>query len=306
MLDMQVPFGAASTDPLGALGATAVRGVQLALVPSSVDALAQYYSQTVVGVLVLALGLALGVASWGRPALAGICAAALILVPNAAAAAQNGLIGDRYYHLTLASLAVGVAVLGGRRRLHPLAWSIPLLLAALTFVRAGDWQNDEKLFMHSLASDPDNPYAAFHVGHDLHIRKGDCPSAVPLYEVGMTVDLRAGTNLLACLLDLRRYEDVLARGPKIAELSPGNPGPPANIARAAQRSGKFELAERWAHEAVDRGRGNAKHFVLLAHILAARGKLDEAAAAYGRALELDPDSEEARAGLAGVTGRVLE
>jgi tetratricopeptide (TPR) repeat protein len=122
----------------------------------------------------------------------------------------------------------------------------------------------------------------------------------------MTVDARAANNLLACLLDLDRHEEVLARGPEIAEFSPGNPGPPANIARAALLSAKLDVAERWAREAVGRGGGRASHFVLLGHILEARGKLDEAAAAYGRSLELNPEDEEARAGLVGVTTRVLE
>jgi len=300
-LDMQVPFGAASSDPLGALGAAAVRGMQLAVVPSAVDALPIYTSRPILGVLVIACGLAAVGLGFGRPTVAGICAALLVLVPNAAASAQNGVLGDRYYHLVLAAVAIGLAVLGGGRRLHPLAWAIPLLLAAMTFVRAGDWQSDERIFGHSIATDPANPFAAFHVAHDLHTRKGDCVSAIPLYEVGMTVDARAGTNLLACLLTLGLVDEALARGPTIAELAPDNPGPPANLARAALLAGRLEVAERWALEATRRGRGRSAHFVLLGDILAARDRPGDAAVAYGRALELNPANTEARLGL-GHTG----
>ncbi len=225
-LDMQVPFGAASTDPLGALGAIAWRGGELVLVPSSVDALPMYLSRPLLGAFVVALGLGALVVSWGRPALAGMCATALVLVPNAAASAQNGLIGDRYFHLLVGSLAIGLAVAAGRRHLHPAAWSIPLLLACLTFARAGDWQSDAKVFGHSLASDPNNPFAAFHVAYDLHVRSGDCSAAIPLYELGLRVDLRAGNNLLACLLDQGKNEEVLRRGPQIADWAADNPGPP--------------------------------------------------------------------------------
>ncbi len=296
-LDMQVPFGAASSDPLGALGAAAVRGLELAIVPSSVDALPIYTSRPVLGGLVVVFGLAAVVTSFGRPTVAGICAALLVLVPNAAASAQNGVLGDRYFHLVLAALAVGLAVLGGRRRLHPLVWAIPLLLATMTFVRAGDWQSDERLFGHSMASDPDNPFAAFHVAYDLHTRKGDCVAAIPLYEVGMSVDARAGTNLLACLLRLGLVDEALARGPSIVESSPDNPGPPANLARAALLAGRLDVAERWALEACQRGRGRSAHFVLLGDILAARGRADDAAVAYRRALEINPANTEARLGL---------
>jgi tetratricopeptide (TPR) repeat protein len=306
VLDMQVPFGAASTDPVGAMGAAALRGVQLALVPSSVDALPMYTSRPVLGGLVLLAGAAAVYASWGRPTLAGICAAALVLVPNAAASAQNGVLGDRYYHLILAALAVGLAVFAaGRARLPPLAWSIPLLLACLTFVRAGDWQSDEQVFGHSIAADPANPFAAFHVAHDLHVRKGDCAAAVPLYQLGMAVDGRAGNNLLACLLDLGRLEELRERGPEIARRSPDNPGPPANLARAAQRMGDLEAAERWALQATRRGRGRASHFVLLGHIASARGRPADAAAAYRRALEINPANDEARVGLGKSNGSDL-
>jgi len=302
VLDMQVPFGAASTDPLGAIGAAALRGLQLAVVPSSVDALPMYTSRPLLGAAVLLAGAAAVYASWGRPTLAGICAAAFVLIPNAAASAQNGVLGDRYYHLTLAALAVGLAVLAAGRRLHPLAWSIPLLLACLTFARAGDWQSDEQVFGHSIARDPANPFAAFHVAHDLHVRQGDCVAAVPLYQLGMAVDGRAGNNLLACLLDLGRLAELRERGPEIARQSPDNPGPPANLARAAQRMGDLEAAEGWALEATRRGRGRSTHFVLLGHIAAARGRPADAAAAYRRALEIDPSNDEARLGLGGPEG----
>jgi len=305
-LDMQVPVGAASTDTLGAVGAVFWRGLELALVPSSVDALPLYVSRPVLGAVALLLGLGAVVASRGRPALAAICAAAFVLVPNAAASAQNGLIGDRYFHLLIGVLSVGLAVVAGRRRLHPMAWLIPVLLASITFGRAGDWQSDAKVFGHSMSSDPDNPFAAFHVAYDRHVRSGDCVAAVPLYERGLEVDLRAGTNLLACLLDLGQHAEVLRRGPQIAGWAQDNPGPPANIARAAMRSGDLASAETWAREACARGAGRASHFVLLGHILVARGKLEDAGEAYANALGVQPGDREAQAGLAALQAQLSE
>jgi hypothetical protein len=305
-LDMQVPVGASATDPLGAVGAIFWRGLELVLVPSSVDALPLYVSRPGLGAIALILGMVAVLASRGRPALAAICTGTLVLVPNAAASAQNGLIGDRYFHLLIGVLAVGLAVLAGRRRLHPLAWLVPVLLACMTFARAGDWQSDAKVFGHSMNSDPANPFAAFHVAYDLHVRSGDCAAAIPLYERGLEVDLRAGTNLLACLLDQGRNAEVLRQGPQIAAWAPDNPGPPANIARAAMRTGDLASAESWAREACARGAGRATHFVLLGHILVAAEKLQDAVKVYGRALEIQPDDREARAGLAVSQERLAE
>jgi tetratricopeptide (TPR) repeat protein len=79
-----------------------------------------------------------------------------------------------------------------------------------------------------------------------------------------------------------------------AELAPADPRPAAAAARAALRLGRVSEAEAQAEAAVKAGPRHAPAFAALAAALLARGDKDEARRAVERALDLDPDLEEAK------------
>ncbi len=296
-LDLPLPVGAAGVEPVAALGGLTLRGVTLTLVPSTADIVAVYRPAPVLGWVAALLGLALLCMCWRRPILSSVIAACALLAPSASAAANIGAFGDRYFYTILAVLGGSLAAAYGARRWHRLAWSIPVLLAVLTLVRAGDWTSDAEVFGASLRRNPHNPHAAFHVAYDLHTREGDCAAAIPLYELAVDLEARAANNLQACLLATGSYAAAAELGPRAAALAPLNPNPAANTARAYFAMGQLEEAQDWARQAIDKDPSRARNWVLLGNILGRRGRIDAAADAFREALALSPGDPDALLGL---------
>ncbi len=296
LLDIQIHFGAAGADPLASYGAVTLRAAQLILAPWTADALPAYHAIPILGGLVLLAGAAGCWFGRGRPLLAGFCATSLVLVPNAAASAHNQVLGDRYFHLTLAAGAVGLAVLLAKRSIPRTAWLLAAPLAVLTFVRAHAWIDDHSLFTASLDRDPGNALAAYHVAFDHHTRDGDCEAALPLYQQAAPVERRAANGVQACLLDLGRYNEAAEIGPGLAEADPANSTPASNTARALAQLFRLADAERWAREAITRRPQRVANHVLLGQILGMQGRFEEAEAAFLEALRLDPENTEAQQG----------
>lgn len=308
-LDLPIPSTALDVGLLAPLGGALARFTSLLLLPAGADALPLLHPSSLLGGLVLLAGLGLLVGAWGRRPLAAIAALLLPVLPAAVAMMHSGLASDRYVVPAIAALALGLGLAAERllARASPARTRLAGLIAALLLLglallqggRALDWTSDAALFGHSLARDPGNAHAAFHVAHDLHTRQDDCDAAVPLYRQGLAADPRAGTNLLACLVALERYDDALAEGPAIARATP-SPAPAASLARAASLAGQLPLAQQWAQEAVARDADNARNQLLLGKLLAQGGQLDAAAAAFSRAAALAPNDQEAPALLARV------
>lgn len=305
-LGLPFPEGATSQPILPATGALAARLAALLVVPFSPDALPVLRPAPVLGGAALALGLlALGL-TWGRSWLAGLGGAALTLGPGALASAHNGVVADRYLYSVLGPLAVAVATALGGRRPRRLAWALPLLLALLTADRAADWTSDRRVFSASLERDPGNPHAAFHLGYDLHTRAGDCAAAVPLYRQALAAEPRAGTNLLACLVTLGRFDEAALLGPELARRWPERVPLAVNTARAFAGLGRVAEAETWCRAALDRAPERCDLEVMLGNLLGQQGRLDEAGAAFERALARGAECRvDAERGLRVVEGRRL-
>jgi Tfp pilus assembly protein PilF len=294
---LPIPWGAAEAEPVAALGGLTLRGVSLALVPSGADALSPYRPNPWLGWAMILAGIGMLGMCWRRPIVASVTATGVFLAPAALAAANNGVVGDRYFYAVFAVVCGSLAAAGGARRWHRMAWTIPAILAVLTFVRSGDWTNDRTLFASSLARHPDNPHAAFHVAHDLHTREGDCAAAIPLYEQAVDVEPRAINNLQACLLTTGSFAAAAELGPRAAASAPLNPNPAANTARAYFAMGQLEEAQDWAQQAIDKDPRRARNWVLLGNILGRRGRIDAAADAFREALALSPGDPDALLGL---------
>ncbi len=307
VFELPLPAGAAATEPLGSVGAVASRGLVLLVWPSAPDVQSLYSAAPVLGGVAVLLGLALALASWGRPWVAVLLSGLVLLAPTAPASAQLGLVADRYFYLPVALLMASLAPWADRwltrHRAARLLWLLPALLATFTAPRAAAWSSDSVIFTESLARDPDNERAAFHVAYDLHVRQRDCASAVPLYERARAVEARAGTNLQSCLLDLGRLEEAAALGPEVVQAQPGNPNPAANTARALAGLGRPAEALVYAELATERAPERASAWILVGNLRGMTGDLEGARSAFEAALALEPGSPEALAGLAAVEAR---
>lgn len=297
---LPMPVGAAASQPVAALGGLLYRGALITAVPSAVDITAPYVGRLALGCIALALGLVAWVLAWGRPRVAGLAGALVILLPAAPAAAQIGLIADRYFYLPLAFLSlVGVGA-AAAAPWHRALWAVPAGLAPLLMLRAVTWTSDAQVFGASLARDPANPHAAFHVAYDLHQRAGDCAAAEPLYRQAVAVEPRAGRNLQACLLEQGRLAEAAEMGPALWDAAPGHAGVAANTARALGGLGQPEAALAWAARAVSAAPQRADLWVLQGNLHGMAGALDEAEASFTEALARQPADPAALEGLQAV------
>jgi len=301
-IDLPLPVGAGRLeDPVAALGGVALRGLELAALPGASDALPLFVPSLWMGALVVLAGGAALAFARGRLVL-GACLTPLpMILPAVAASAESGIVGDRFFYVAFAGLAVASALALSRlgewnpRWVVLVALLIPVL-ASGTWLRAGEWRDNRSVFGASLERNPHNPYAAFHVGYAIHIDERSCERAMPYYRASLAVEPRAGNNLQACLIEAGRFEEAIALGPGLARRDLRRPTAPANTARALLALGRASEAEGWARRALERDSARARSWALLGTCVGRQGRHDEALDAFMRALELDPDNAVARRG----------
>lgn len=290
------PPAVAGFDPFGPLGAITLRGVALLLLPTTADVFPLYHPAPVVGAIATVAVLAAAAFARGRPAVAALLFGLPILAPNALAAAQTGIVADRYYYLPLACTAVAVALAGetlARRTMRPprALVLLPVLLGVITFQRAAEWRTDATLFGASLAHDPTNPYAAFRLAHDLNTRQHRCAEAVPLYTIGIEADPRAISGLQACLTELGRLDEIVALAPRATTLAARK-----NLIRTYLTLGRVDEARTACVAAIDLFPADAPLRALYGAALGRAGDIDAAARAFDAALALDPTDPDAKRG----------
>ncbi len=281
LLGLPLPAGAAGGNPLGPIGAGAAHLAVLVAIPADAAVTSLYHPAPALGLAVLAACGLLGALVWRYPILAAIVAPMPIWLPTTLASAQIGIVADRYAYVLFAGLGILLSTV--LPRIGRAGWLVPLLFAPITIQRGFDWVDDASLFGTDLARDPTNPHAAFHVGWDLHLRKGDCAAAAPLYRLALDAEPRAATNLQRCMAEASDWTGVLALGPRT-----NTPAGAMNTARAASQLGDATSAITWARKATERGPSDPDTWVLYGKTLAIAGQWPEAAAALDQAARLDP------------------
>ncbi|HEY3445269.1 MAG TPA: tetratricopeptide repeat protein [Myxococcales bacterium] len=301
-----LPVGALRSDPLGAIGASGARLLELFLVPGSADLFVPFQSARAAGVAVLVVVAVAAALAKRRPALAAAVAGLPPLLPNAIAVASTRLVADRYFYTALAGICLALALLlerlfQKRVRLAPALALIPLALGASTFLRAFDWVDTEHVALASLQRDPDNTRAAFHYAFALHTEGPGCGAAIPWYQRGLESDERAATNLLACLVSEKRFAEAVALAPRVPLSSAAGS---RNIARAFASLGQAGPALEAARRATVLDPRSPASWVLLGQVQALAGALEAAQRSFSTALSLEPGSAEAQAGLAALRGKM--
>lgn len=307
LIAMELPLGAAAHSPVAAIGATALRGVELFFAPMTATAIYDWSPHPVVGWVASLAGIGVGIWALRNPRALRAWGALLFVAPAAPAAADIGLIADRYFYLPIAvgCLAiVAAAYHWGRAFERPLRLTlivVPLLTIG-TAIRAADWRSDLALFSHAHALAPESAAAAFHYGHALHEREGDCAAAVPLYEAA-TNEPRAAANLVACLTELGEIEGAFQTARALIAIHPEHPTLVENGARVGVQLGELDTAARWTRALTRVEEDDPANWLLRGNLAGQRGDLDEAERCFRRALSLDPDSSRARTGLQAVQQR---
>jgi tetratricopeptide (TPR) repeat protein len=303
-LDIAMPSGGPVLEPttlLGSIGAVAVRGLALFTVPTAPDALPAFVASPWAGGLALLIAIPAFMWLPGRPWLASLLATLPLLALAAPASLSNGVVSDRYFLVAAIGLGVAAAFLyasvESKHRWAPALAIVPILWLPFTTLRASDWMNGGELFSASLLKNPENHEAEFHLGYYLHTSQDDCEAAIPFYARARHENIRAGNNLQACLLTLKRPQDAAEIGPDLAAADPDNPTPALNTARALTQLGELSQAEVWAREGIGRSSPSPSSIVLLGNIVGMQGRHAQAQDIFERALALEPGSAAARLGL---------
>jgi tetratricopeptide (TPR) repeat protein len=215
---------------------------------------------------------------------------------------------DRYTYFSYIGLfmaiAFGIRAAEAGRYIGPL---IILVLAALSFRQTGFWKDPETLFTHAIAVTGDNPIAEYNLGQVLELKQPDASIEHLRRAIALTEsELRAGAVMpewypqayvgtaTAMLMKARNLpagaeretlmRESIALNRRALEIKPGTPHAVNNIALAQQM-----LAPAAASPANAINAGVA---------LSQQGKMDEAIAQFRRAVEIAPQSVEARVYLA--------
>jgi tetratricopeptide (TPR) repeat protein len=295
---------------LGAVGGFAARGAQLLVDWKAPDALAYYEPRPGLGALAIAACCAGLAALRGRVWLGLLLAPLPLVALSVPAAAEFGIVGDRYFYPLFAALGVGAALAfdallrGSPRYPHASRWlpyalaALPIAWAPFAAIRATEWRDNGALYRASLARNPDNAMAAYNVGHYEQFHRENCAEAIPMYERAVGRVFEAGIHLDTCLRRLGRLEAASRASRTFAEAYPQLALAASVAAEAHLAAGALPDAERWAREAIRRAPGWSGGHVALARVLAARGCRGDARTAYDRAVALAPGDRAARAGRA--------
>jgi hypothetical protein len=252
------------------------------LLPFDISISRPVYVPSLLGWLVVGLTLAIALVAWRRAvaarptialALAGMAWAVVLLAPSAIAVFSEAAVADRYAYAPLFGFAVALAVLGarvaaastGRRAAVAVVTGLYLLLCL--FVSAHEipvWASSGVLYAHAVAVEPESPGAHNRLGRWLG-EKGAWSDAVVEFEKAAAAP-DAGDRVLNNL--------------GVGYLNVGRP----------------RDAEVVLQKAVERSHETSFHgWYNLGTAQRALGKLDDACAAYERALALSPSYAHARA-----------
>ncbi len=223
-------------------------------------------------------------------------------------------------------------------------WAAPVLgalavclYAASGYQQAGYWRDSETLFTRSVANDPDNYLAHYHLGL-VRYDQGRIDDAIARFEKGVAVEpgflrlhgslgsayvdegylergivhlrtaarmtgsppaarSRVFTNLGAALVRVGKYGEAAHWLRQALSVYPGNPDALLELANALSGMGRHENSIRYYVEALRHGKDLASVHNNLGHALLRTGREREARLHFEKALEISPGYAMARKNL---------
>jgi 4-amino-4-deoxy-L-arabinose transferase-like glycosyltransferase len=172
------------------------------------------------------------------------------LAPHLISTPTIGMYGNRYAYCALFGLAacaaglclrLSAAVTHARLRAaaRPAALVLALSCALHTATEAAHWRDNRTLFAADVLREPNNGYAAYHLGTAVQAADG-CKAALPMFiratELAPRYE-RPWHNASGCLINLGRAAAALPFAQRSVELAPHNPRSRYNLALAELASG---------------------------------------------------------------------
>ena len=215
----------------------------------------------------------------------------------------NRILGDRFYYVPLAGvamqlLALFLMTLRPRGRfwfaIVPCVVAAPIL-ALLTFKREAVFADDFSLWSDTVQVSPFSFTAHNDLGHALFV-KGQPDDAIGHYLEALKInpdDAAAHNNLGNAFLQKGQVDEAMAQFEAALKIEPDFAEPHNNLGNALLRKGQVDDAIAQFNAALEIEPLDAQAHYNLGSVLLQRGKWEEAAARFNQALAIDPDYAEA-------------
>jgi tetratricopeptide (TPR) repeat protein len=248
--------------------------------------------------------------SWARPWFFVFAYFLLALLPVLGLADnfifRYSLVFDHFQYLAsmgpMALAGAGLArwaefAIPGRCRLQSsLCAGLLLILGILSWQRAWTFENEEMLWTHTLAGNPNCWAAHNNLGNALS-QKGLVDEAMAEYqkasEIAPNFDL-AHNNLGMVLSQKGRVDEAIVQYQKALEINPNYAETHNNLGKALLQKGRLDEAITQFQKALESNPYFAVAYSNLGNTLLQTGRVDEAMAQLQMALKINPDSAAAR------------
>jgi len=207
-----------------------------------------------------------------------------------------------------AFLALGRRNLVRRPKFEPLAWTavglVCLALAARTYTRNFDWNDELSLWTSAVNISPNSAKAHYNLGKALEGVPGRLPEAIAEYRVSLRIDPRHAdvhTNLANVLSAApEAVPEAIAEYQSALRIQPDRAEPHNDLANLLSRiPGRLPEAIAEYHAALRIRPDSAEiHYNLANALLGAPGGLAKAIDEYRMALRIDPNHADAHTNLA--------
>jgi Tfp pilus assembly protein PilF len=231
---------------------------------------------------------------------------------------RTDVVHDRYLYFSTIGLGIligvgishlrsdGSQIFGIPALRFAFAAALILAMVAGTTREMRPWLNNLTLFVRGVQIAPQSPPAYNHLAFEI-FKRGNPVAAQELYEKAIALDPEDwGSNFGLAVLDMRtgqlnnadqRFERAIMLQPQATNA--------VYVLQAQVRlqAGRAPDAEESIRKAIAIWPANLSQHLLLAQILLAERKPDEAKAEFQRELVLNPSSSDARTGLESLLGR---
>jgi tetratricopeptide (TPR) repeat protein len=180
-----------------------------------------------------------------------------------------------------------------------LAAAAAVILAALTSAQIGVWHDSLTLWEHALSVTGDNSTGLTNLAETLE-RQGKLPKAVDAYRAARDLapnSIQARINLGNALKNLGKTDEAVQEFEAISKMSPQSIEGCTNLGNLYFEQHKLSEAAEQFEEACRRASQFSDVYLNRARVEVERGNFTLAADYYTRALDLQPDSAPAHAGL---------
>ncbi len=251
--------------------------------------------------------------TWGRPVLFAMGYFVVTLFPVMGffdmAFMEHSMVADHFQYVPIVGIiALAAGLLGWlwnskrravRKVVCPAAGALVVVLAVLTWQRAGAYKSQEMLWRDTLAKNPNSPTAHNNLGV-VYKRKGQLDKAEEYYRKALEIEPnpKRHYNLANMYAESDRLDEAEEQYRKALKIRPNYGRAHYNLGALLFNRGDLDRAVEHFRRVLEIQPDFAPTHYNLGEIYQQRGQLDKAVESYSTAVRIDPDYLDPRRKLA--------